>query len=133
MKKLALILFAAVGIGAVFSGCADESKSPLMEMKGDASFGIFINLYSQDDETIINKMTISGRNGKCDIKNLGAGGELNFFLVSTPLLKYGEKLTYNAARTVTFEAKDCPPKNGKYDIELNTNFGTYYYEMTPES
>ena len=23
----------------------------------------------------------------------------------------------------------CPPKNGKYEVELDTNFGTYYYEI----
>lgn len=123
---------AVVAVGIGFSGCdiADESKAPLIEMNHSDFFGFVIgSLYSQDDETIINNMTINGRNGKCDIKDLGAGGEMNFLFVSIPLLKYGEKLTYNTARTATFDKKNCPTKNGKYEIELNTNFGTYYYEM----
>lgn len=131
LNKIALTVMAIVAVGIGFSGCdiADESKAPLMEIQDNEVFGIIIKMYSQDDETIIKNMSVVGRNGKCDIKDLGAGGEMNFLFVSIPLLKYGEKLTYNTARTATFDKKSCPPKNGKYEIELKTNFGTYRYEM----
>lgn len=131
LNKIALSVMVVVAVGIGFSGCdiADESKSPLMEIQDNEVFGIIIKMYSQDDETIIKNMSVVGRNGKCDIKDLGVGGEMNFLFVSIPLLKYGEKLTYNTARTATFDKKNCPPKNGKYEIELNTNFGTYHYEM----
>ena len=82
-----------------------------------------LRIYSRDDETIIKKMTITGRNGKCN-EDWGSGG---YFLFN-PLLKYGEKLPYETMRAV-FLGSDCPPKNGKYEIELDTNFGTYYYEI----
>ena len=132
LNKIALSVMVIVAVGISFSGCdiADESKSPLMEIVYDTDIPSVIHLYSRDDETIINKMTISGRNGKCDIKDLGAGGEMNFLFVSLPLLKYGEKLLYDKKRTVMFDATKCPPKNGKYEIELNTNFGTYSYELS---
>ena len=131
LNKIALSVMAVVAVGIGFSGCdiADESKAPLMEIQDNEVFGIIVKMYSQDDETIIKNMSVVGRNGKCDIKDLGAGGEMNFLFVSIPLLKYGEKLTYNTARTATFDKKSCPPKNGKYEIELNTNFGTYRYKM----
>ena len=129
LHKIALSVVAMVAVGIGFGGCVDENKSPLMEIKSNPMFGTWIDLYSRDDETIIKKMTIKGRNGKCDIKNLGAGGAFNLFLVSVPFVKYGEKLPYESRRAVMFDTEICPPKNGKYEVEIDTNFGTYYYEV----
>ena len=128
LHKIALSVVAMVAVGIGFGGCADESKSPLMEITSNQMFGTRIDLYSRDDETIIKKMTIKGRNGKCDIKNLGAGGAFNLFFASVPFVKYGEKLPYESRRAVLFDTEICPPKNGKYEVEIDTNFGTYYYE-----
>ena len=129
LHKIALSVVALVAVGIGFGGCADESKSPLMEIKTSSTLdATAIHLYSQDDETIIKKMTIKGRNGKCDIKNLGAGGKWQFLFVSLPLVKYGEKLPYETKRAAIFDNEICPPKNGKYEVEIDTNFGTYYYE-----
>ena len=129
LHKIALSVVAMVAVGIGFGGCADESKSPLMEITSNQMFGTRIDLYSRDDETIIKKMTIKGRNGKCDIKNLGAGGAFNLFFASVPFVKYGEKLPYESRRAVLFDTEICPPKNGKYEVEIDTNFGTYYYEV----
>ncbi len=117
LNKIALSVMAVVAVGIGFSGCdiADESKAPSILIDYDRI--VTIHLFSKDDETIINNMTIIGRNGKCDIKDLGTQ------------IKYGKIFTYNAKRFVMFDSNDCPPKNGKYEIELSTNFGTYHYEM----
>lgn len=131
-NKIALSVVAMVAVGMGLVGCVDESKSPLMETEVEVIssdwFGInaaFIKLQSRDDETIIKKMTIKGRNGKCNIKDLGAGGRIGV----RRYVKYGEKIEYNGVRQILFDNKICPPKNGKYEIELDTNFGTYYYEI----
>lgn len=126
-NKIALSVVAIVAIGMGFSGCdiADESKRPYIEMVSNPVLGSFIRLQSRDDDTIINNIAISGRNGKCDIKDLGAGGS-NFLF---KFLKYGENIPYDSVRIESFDAGSCPPKNGKYKIELKTNFGTYHYEM----
>ena len=140
LNKIALSVMVVVAVGIGFSGCdiADESKAPLIEMEYNDSdnndLERIINLTSQDDETIIKNMSIIGRNGKCDVKDLGAGGKFTMVQFGTPLwsislLKYGEQLVYDKKRSVLFTSKNCPPKNGKYEIELNTNFGTYRYEM----
>ena len=132
LNKIVLSVVAVVAVGIGFIGCdiADESKAPLIEMNHSDFFGLVIgNLYSQDDETIIKNMTINGRNGKCNIKDLGAGGKSKVLFEEISSLKYGEKIPYNKRRLVTFESKNCLPKNGKYEIELNTNFGTYHYEV----
>ena len=128
LHKIALGVVAMVAVGTGFSGCGDDGKSPLMEVTFEPYVGMVAALQSRNDDTIIKKMTISGRNGKCDIKNLGAGGDWTFALQN---VKYGEKLPYGTIRAVIFDGSDnkCPPKNGKYKIELNTNFGTYYYEL----
>lgn len=79
MKRLnkVIMLLIAVAVGIGFSGCniADDGKSPLIEIKPHQKDWTWINLQSRDDETIINNMTISGRNGKCNIRRLGAGGD----------------------------------------------------------
>ena len=131
LNKIALSVVVVVAVGIGFSGCdiADESKAPLIEIQDNEVFGIIVKMYSQDDETIIKNMSVVGRNGKCDIKDLGAGGKSKVLFEEISQLKYGEKIPYNKRRLVTFESKNCLPKNGKYEIELNTNFGTYRYEV----
>lgn len=123
LNKIALSVMAVVAVGIGFSGC-DDGKSPLMEMQLIMGEN-WLKVHSRDDDTIINNMTIIGRNGKCNIRKLGAGGN-NPFVKS---VKYGEKIPYDSYRTVIFDEDSCPPKNGKYEIELNTNFGSYYYEI----
>ena len=132
LHKIALSVVAVVAVVIGFGGCADESKSPLMEAEVEVIssdwFGLnaaFIKLQSRDDETIIKKITIKGRNGKCNIENLGAGGGIGV----RRYVKYGEKIEYNGVRQIYFDNKSCPPKNGKYEVEIDTNFGTYYYEV----
>ena len=127
LNKIALSVVAIVAVVIVFGGCGDDGKSPLIDIVSNP-LGTRIDLYSRDDDTIIKKMTIKGRNGKCDIKDLGAGGKWSFLFVSLPLVKYGEKLPYETMRAVFFGGESCPPKNGKYEVEIDTNFGTYYYE-----
>ena len=126
MRKLHLAWLIVVIFG--LSGCGDDGKSPLAEIRLLENGMPVLELQSRDDDTIIKKITISGRNGKCDIKNLGAGGD---WTVALQNVKYGEKLPYGTIRAVIFDGSDdkCPPKNGKYKIELNTNFGTYHYEL----
>ena len=121
----------AVGMG--FGGCGDDGKSPLMEMQSNPSVGTMITLQSRDDDTTIKKMTIKGRNGKCNEKDLIPDMSVRFSLIvaaaAFPSIKYGEKIPYNAKRVIVFSYDKCPPKNGKYEIEMDTNFGTYYYEI----
>ena len=73
MKKLnkIMMLLIAVAVGISFSGCdiTDDGKSPLMEMRFMAGEN-WLKVHSRDDETIINNMTISGRNDKCNIRIL---------------------------------------------------------------
>lgn len=120
LNKIALSVVAIVAVVIVFGGCGDDGKSPLIDIVSNP-LGTRIDLYSRDDDTIIKKMTIKGRNGKCNIEDLGEGGPLN--------LMYGEKIPYNKKERIVFSYDKCPPKNGKYEIELDTNFGTYYYEV----
>ena len=125
LHKIALSIVALFAVGIGFSGCGDDGKSPLAEISLLENGVTVLTLQSRDDDTIIKKITISGRNGKCDIKDLGTG---DAYLRGS--IKYGEKLPYGDNRFVWFNKDDkCPPKNGKYKIELNTNFGTYYYEL----
>ena len=137
LHKIALNVVVLVAVGIGFSGCGDDGKSPLMEAKIFSSIDTryffssnsCMAMQSRNDDTIIKNMTIKGRNGKCDIKNLGAGGAFNLFFASVPFVKYGEKLPYESRRAVLFDTEICPPKNGKYEVEIDTNFGTYYYEV----
>ncbi len=124
LHKIALSVMAVVAVGIGFSGC-DDGKSPLMEMQSNPMFGNWLKIQSRDDDTIIKNMIISGRNGKCKINDLGAGGNNIIF----KFVEYGEKIPYDSYRMVIFDEDSCPPKNGKYEIELKTNFGTYYYEI----
>lgn len=43
-------------------------------------------------------------------------------------LPLGKQLVYN--KFFDFSLKDCEPKNGKYEIKVKTNFGTFDYEIT---
>ena len=121
LNKIALSVMAVVAVGIGFSGCdiADESKAPLIEIRKNGNFN-FLQLWSRDDDTIINKITIIGGKGKCDIKLKGWDNSV---------IKYGEKLPYDTSRNLEFTIRDCQPKQDKYGIELDTNFGTYYYEL----
>ena len=127
-----------VAVGMGFGGCDDDGKSPLMEarifssidMSSVFSSNSCMAMQSRDDETIIKKITINGRNGKCNIENLGAGGsKRNTVCGNFLLLKYGEQISYGDSRVIDNIQERCPPKNGKYEVELDTNFGTYYYEI----
>ena len=138
LHKIALSVVAMVAVGIGFGGCGDDGKSPLMEAKIFSSIDTryffssnsCMAMQSRNDDTIIKNMTIKGRNGKCDIKNLGAGGsKRNTACGNYPLLKYGEQISYGDSRVVDNIQERCPPKNGKYEVELDTNFGTYYYEI----
>lgn len=130
LHKIALSVVAMVAVGMGFGGCGDDGKSPLMEMQSNPFVGTMITLQSRDDDTTIKKMTIKGRNGKCNEKDLIPDMGVGFSLaVALPSIKYGEKIPYNAKRVIVFSDDKCPPKNGKYEIEMDTNFGTYYYEI----
>lgn len=39
----------------------------------------------------------------------------------------GKQLIYN--ESLSFQLQNCEPKNGKYEIEAKTNFGTFEYEI----
>lgn len=45
-------------------------------------------------------------------------------LIGLPL---GKQLVYN--KFFDFSLQNCEPKNGKYEIEVKTNFGTFEYEI----
>lgn len=114
-NKIAMVLVAIVGIGMMFSGCeADATKAP--EVKRLPLIGkneeIFIT--SRDDNTIINNVTLSGRDGKCDI---------------TTKQPFGSKILYDYPYSVLFDSEKCPKTNGKYILSVDTNFGTYSYEV----
>ena len=120
MKRLHKIALSVVAVlvAVMISGCGDDGKSPLIEVEDRGVMWVT----SRDDETIIKKMTIKGRNGKCD-ENWGSGNGFG----TGPHLKYNEKILYDTYRRINLWG--CPPKNGKYEVELDTNFGTYYYEV----
>lgn len=128
-------------IGACFG--ADESKAPELRF----SMGTFF-VESKDDDTVIKGVTVIGRNGKCpkltvikgglmykDMEACGDSEEVLGFIrrVCEPLFD-GNKLAYGD-RKIVYELgalksnEDCPPKNGAYKVELDTNFGTYVYEI----
>lgn len=126
IRKIALGVVVMVIAGIGFVSCGDDGKSPLAEIRLLENRIPILVLQSRDDDTIIKKITVSGRNGKCDIKDLGTGRGI----LLLDGVKYGEKLPYGTIRVEGFNEDDkCPPKNGKYEIEMDTNFGTYYYEI----
>ena len=107
LSRFALAL--VVGGGAVFfAACgADESKAP----KAYNYNSFTIVLTSQDDDTIIEDVVVSGRDGECAIS---LGSEL------------GKKVNYGKKIWINWEK--CERKNGALQIEVKTNFGTYTYE-----
>lgn len=130
-KFLGVALATCVALGTSACG-ADESKAP--ELGSD--MGTF-EVKSKDDDTVIKGVTVIGRNGKCpkhtviwgfntykDMEACGHGEECE------PIFD-GNKLAYGEYKRVYRPDydKDCPPKNGAYKVELDTNFGTYVYEI----
>lgn len=115
-NKIAMVLVAVFGIGMMFSGCeADATKAPEVRLWEFTALGRNdINITSRDDNTIINNVTLSGRDGKCDITT------------KEPL---GSKILYNHDYIISFDPKKCPKTNGKYILSVDTNFGTYSYEV----
>ena len=120
LSQIALAL--AVGSSAVFfTACgADEEKKPNAYIyKGFGTNPVSINITSKDDETIIKDVVVRGRNGECPLQK----DVLN-----------GEKIVYNKDISVPFSEDiqsgklKCEPKNGKVEIKIKTNFGTYTYE-----
>lgn len=116
LSQIALAL--VVGSSAVFfTACgADSSKAPKIEIRGGTEYklayqGFYIT--SQDDDTIIKNIVVRGRDGEC--------------LLNKSKLQEGEKMRYNAHVEIRY-AGECEPKNGKFQIEVKTNFGTYTYE-----
>ena len=129
-KFLGVALATCVALGTSACG-ADESKAPELSLSG--GLGMFV-VESKDDDTVIKGVTVIGRNGKCPkhtvtsrfvtYKDMEACGNCK------PLFD-GNKLAYGERRLVySLDNEDnCLPKNGAYKVELDTNFGTYVYEI----
>lgn len=117
-----IVLALAVCVGAVFfAACgADESKAPQIEWRSGGN-SLRLSFISQDDTTIINKVVVKGSNGVCDM------GES--FGADNGSLLYGEKIAYGKARNAVMDTSECSPKNGKYEVEVATNLGTFEYEL----
>lgn len=131
-KFLGVALATCVALGVSACG-ADESKAPeLSSIIGMYRNSLFVK--SKDDDTVIKGVTVIGRNGKCPkhtvinrttYKDMEACGDPN----CKPLFD-GNKLAYGEGKLVYgLNDEDCPPKNGAYKVELDTNFGTYVYEI----
>lgn len=130
------IALVVIVILAEIIGGADESKAPQIVREG-----IHIYAISQDDNTIIDGVTVSGRNGKCEKQSVIAyslwGGHIfkdmetcekeSGDMACKPLFD-GKELAYHSSQVV-YKLGNCPPKNGVWKIELETNFGTYEYEL----
>ena len=135
-KIFGVALATCVALGTSACG-ADESKAPELGLNG------WHNLYveSKDDDTVVKGVTVIGRNGKCP-KHTVQGSE--YGVVHTckdmevcgdckPLFD-GNKLAYGERKVVytqlnKYNEEGCLPKNGAYKVELDTNFGTYVYEI----
>ena len=133
-KFLGVALATCVALGVSACG-ADESKAPELRL----SMGTFF-VVSKDDDTVIKGVTVIGRNGKCPkhtvisgnwtYKDMEACGHPSCKpLFDGNKLAYGEgKLVYDLD-SLRRDNEDCLPKNGAYKVELDTNFGTYVYEI----
>ncbi len=136
LSQISLAL--VVAFGAVnFTACgADESKAPQIVRQG-----VWIYAISQDDDTILKGVTVSGRNGKCEKQTVRT--EYYKFLKDMETCKKdvgdenkcfpifdGRKLVFGEKLGIYDISKNCPPKNGMWKVELETNFGTYVYELT---
>lgn len=117
-----IVLALVVGGSAVFfAACGpDASKAPVVEWRSGGN-SLRISFMSQDDTTIINKVVVKGSNGVCDM------GES--FGADNGSLLYGEKIAYGKTRNAFMDTSECPPKNGKYEVEVATNLGTFKYEL----
>ncbi len=137
-KFLGVALATCVALGVSACG-ADESKAPELSYSGG-----WFYVESKDDDTVIKGVTVIGRNGKCPKHTVW---DSEFGHVRTykdmkacrdpkeckPIFD-GNKLAYGEEKTVIGfnslrDYEDCPPKNGVYKVELDTNFGTYVYEI----
>lgn len=124
LSQISLALVVAFG-AMFFAACEDMSKAPLVSGVLNP-LGDFVKLQSQDDTTIINKITISGKDGVCKVDDdFGAGGS---FLGADKVL-CGEVIPFDNVRLAEFSSKNCPSKNGKYKVEVATNLGTYTYDL----
>lgn len=125
--SLALVVFSTL----IFTACGpDMSKAPLIEGQTNPLFGLVIAFQSKDDTTIINKITVSGKDGVCKVDDdFGAGGSLSFMMASADKVLYGETILFNNTRVVQLASQTCLPKNGKYKVEVATNLGTYTYDL----
>lgn len=134
LSQISLAL--VVAFGAVnFTACgADESKAPKI-----ARHGAYFYAVSQDDDTIIKGATVSGRNGKCEKHTVKTVDDKFFKDMETCKKANGEKCRpiFDGQKLVFGETQffynifddKCPPKNSVWKIELETNFGTYVYEL----
>lgn len=136
LSQISLAL--VVAFGAVnFTACgADESKAP--QIKRDI-LGVYA--ISQDDDTILKGVTVSGRNGKCGkytvsysnaavYKDMETCKKDNEILEEDCVPFDGQKLVFGESQLIwSPDDEECPPKNGVWKIELETNFGTYAYEL----
>ena len=144
-KLSQIVLALVVGTNAVFfAACgADESKAPQITLSNGTLYAT-----SRDDNTILEGVTVSGRNGKCK-KQLAFATSTNIITLDEIFYSYenmetckadghkdckplfdGQKIAYgDAFGFYIIDSKECPPKNGAYTIELDTNFGTYKYEI----
>lgn len=131
-KFLGVALATCVALGVSACG-ADESKAPELSLSG--GLGMFV-VESKDDDTVIKGVTVIGRNGKCPKHTVIAISGFNTYKDMEacgnckPLFD-GNKLAYGERKLVySLDNEDnCLPKNGAYKVELDTNFGTYVYEI----
>lgn len=128
LSQISLALVVAFG-AMFFAACEDMSKAPLVSGVLNP-LGDFIKLQSQDDTTIINKITISGKDGVCKVDDdFGAGGSFSVMFDIADKVLYGEVIPFDNVRLAEFSSKNCPSKNGKYKVEVATNLGTYTYDL----
>lgn len=141
-KLSQIVLALVVAFGAItFIACGEggskvsknASKAPKIRWQYD-----YIVAVSQDDDTIIKGATISGREGKCEALTIRDDWGLLYDSMEScrrksseckPLFD-GEKLFYGSKKII-YQAKyeECPPKNGVWYVKLDTNFGTFEYEL----
>lgn len=128
LSQISLALVVAFG-AMFFAACEDMSKAPLVSGVLNP-LGDFVKLQSQDDTTIINKITISGKDGVCKVDDdFGAGGRYSLVVASMDKVLYGEVIPFDNVRVAEFSSNNCPSKNGKYKVEVATNLGTYTYDL----
>lgn len=143
--------FLALVVAFAFIACGpDMSKAPKVELTPDMS-GFFIMVASQDDNTIIDDIVVVGRSGECKVAQTGKELMQNS-LTATYLQGFGalmggltgqktpteeelvgpifngKELPYGKV-LMTKTIGECPAKNGTYEVQVLTNFGTYEYEF----